>query len=199
MQKLKEEFEQSGGSWKEFKLSELFKSQNGDFDIQQKHIDNIGEVVVSSGVQNNGIIGKSSVKAKIVRGNTITIDMFGNAFFRDFPYKMVTHARVFSLSSECLKHNKCGLYIVALLGYLPHLFSYSNMASWAKIKDFKIRLPINKLASIAFDYMERYISELEEERISELAAYLKVSGLENYVLTKPEKLALKSRGGGGFA
>ena len=130
--------------------------------------------------------------------------MFGNAFFRDYPYKMVTHARVFSLSSECLKHNKCGLYIVALLGYLPHLFSYSNMASWAKIKDFKIRLPINKMANIAFDYMERYISELEEERISELeeeriselAAYLKVSGLENYVLTKPEKLALKSRGGG---
>lgn len=198
MQKLKEEFEQNGGTWKEFKLSELFKSQNGDFDIQQKHIDNIGEVVVSSGVQNNGIIGKSSVKAKIVRGNTITIDMFGNAFFRDFPYKMVTHARVFSLSSECLKHNKCGLYIVALLGYLPHLFSYSNMASWAKIKDFKIRLPVNKLANIAFDYMERYISELEEERISELAAYLKVTGLENCVLTKPEKLALKSRGGGNL-
>lgn len=34
-----------------------------------------------------------------------------------------------------------------------------------------------------------------EHYISELAAYLKVTGLENCVLTKSEKLALKSGGG----
>lgn len=50
--------------------------------------------------------------------------------------------------------------------------------------------------SIAFDFMESYIAELE--------AYLRASGLSNYTLTKDEKLALQaihtntdSIGGGG--
>ena len=196
--KLKNKFEQSGGEWSNFKLKELFDSQNGDFDIQQKHIDNTGEYVVSSGVQNNGIIGKSSIQAKVIKENSITVDMFGNVFFRDFPYKMVTHARVFSLSSKHIKNRKCGLYISALLSYLPFLFSYNNMASWNKIKDFSIKLPVNPNGEIAYDYMSNYISELEQERIRELEAYLKVTGLENYKLTLKEQQALKvlnTRGG----
>ena len=39
--------------------------------------------------------------------------------------------------------------------------------------------------------MNAYISELEEERISELSAYLTVSGLDNYELSSEEKDALE--------
>ena len=147
---------------RKFKIGDLFKSQNGDFDIQQKHIDGKGAFVVSSGIQNNGIIGKSDIDAKIIQGNTITVDMFGNVFFRDFPYKMVTHARVFSLSSKCLKNDKCGLYITSLLKYFPLRFSYSNMASWAKIKDIKIKLPITQTGTPDYEFMETYIRALEK-------------------------------------
>lgn len=51
--------------YKKFKIEELFKSSNGNFDIQQCHINNRGSFVVSSGLQNCGIIGKSDVNAKI--------------------------------------------------------------------------------------------------------------------------------------
>lgn len=40
--------------------------------------------------------------------------------------------------------------------------------------------------------MDAYISELEEERISELSAYLTVSGLDNYELSSEEKEALEN-------
>ena len=53
-----------------------------------------------------------------------------------------------------------------------------------------ILLP-TKNGEIDFEFMDAYISELEEERISELAAYLKVSGLDNYELSSDEKQALE--------
>lgn len=45
---------------------------------------------------------------------------------------------------------------------------------------------------IAFNYMESYIKELEAERIQELEAYLKVTGLNDYTLSQKEKDALKA-------
>lgn len=45
---------------------------------------------------------------------------------------------------------------------------------------------------IAFNYMESYIKELEAERLEELEAYLKVTGLKDYKLSQKEKDALKT-------
>lgn len=84
---------------------------------------------------------------------------------------------------------KQGLYIVNSLKFLVYCFGYENMCSWAKIQNLKIQLPV-KNGEIDFSFMDSFISELEEERISELAAYLTVSGLDNYELSKEEKQAL---------
>lgn len=45
---------------------------------------------------------------------------------------------------------------------------------------------------IDFDFMESFIAELEAERIAELSAYLKVSGLDNYELSIEEQNALQA-------
>lgn len=58
------------------------------------------------------------------------------------------------------------------------------------IKNIKFLLPI-KNNKIDFEFMECIISELEEERISELEAYLKVTGLSNYELTNDEENAIR--------
>lgn len=194
MKELVEKFEANGGKWKNFKIGELFISSNGDFDIQKKHLGETGNYVVSSGLQNLGIIGKSSIKAKIFKPNTITVDMFGNAFFRDFEYKMVTHARVFSLSSDIIKNSKLGLYLTGQLAYLNKIYTYDNMASWAKIKDLTLILPYRN-NKIDFKFMEEYICEiekericeLEQERILELKNYLKAGKLDDYKLTNEEQ------------
>lgn len=174
----------------------MFSSQTGDFDIQQKHIDNIGCYVVSSGVQNNGVVGKSSVSARIIPSNTITIDMFGNVFFRDFEYKMVTHARVFSLEADFLEHKGVGLYVSTLLTYLSHKFSYSNMASWNKVKNLFVKLPVDIENKIDYNFMDSYMRELEQERIRELEQYLRVTGLDTYALTPREHEILTSHASG---
>ena len=112
-----------------FRVGDLFISRTGDTDLQKYHINGNGYYVVSSGLENNGIIGKTDVSAKIFDADTITIDMFGNCFYRDEQYKMVTHARVFSLLPLFDGLNRLnGQYIISQFKYLPSIYNYSNMS-----------------------------------------------------------------------
>ncbi len=52
------------------------------------------------------------------------------------------------------------------------------MCSWAKIKKEKIQLP-TKNGEIDFEFMEKFIAELEAERLAELEAYLTATGLKD--------------------
>lgn len=158
-------------TFKEYTLDELFDSSNGNFDIQQKHINGNGELVITSGLTNDGIMGRSDVKANIFDSNTITVDMFGYAFYRNFQYKMVTHARVFSLKPKFKINDNQGLYIASLLHFLPKEFGYGNMCSWAKIKNKKIKLPFNN-GKIDFDYMDNYILEIGNSCINSISNYI---------------------------
>ena len=157
--------------WGEFRIGDLFKSSNGDFDIQKKHINGKGDYVVSAGLTNNGIIGKSDVEASVFERETITIDMFGNAFYRQFPYKMVTHARVFSLSPSFDITDRVGLYLACTLHFLPNLFGYENMCSCEKIKDKKIPLPLTLSGEIDFDFMELFIRAVQKTVIKDVVLF----------------------------
>lgn len=176
--------------WGEYKLGDLFESSNGDFDIQKTHINDLGTYVITAGLSNNGVLGKSDVQAKIFKKGSITIDMFGAAFYRQFDYKMVTHARVFSLQPKKMVSNSQGLFMVNSLHFLSSMFGYENMCSWSKIKDEAIQLPARN-GEIDYEFMDRFIAELKARRIAELKAYLTITGLEDYTLTPEEEQAIK--------
>lgn len=171
--------------WGEYKLVDLFTSQNGDFDIQKTHINNKGTYVVTAGIINNGILGRTDVKAKVFKKNTITIDMFGNTFYRQFDYKLVTHARVFSLTPKFLITERQGLFLANSFRFLSSKFGFDNMCSWEKIKSATIQLPC-KDDKIDFNFMECFIAELETQRVEELRTYLKINGFKNYELSEEE-------------
>ena len=169
----------------------MFESSNGDFDIQKNHINGKGEFVITAGLSHNGIFGKTDVLAKIFNAKTITIDMFGNAFYRQFKYKIVTHARVFSLKPLFNLTDSQGLFFSITLHFLHFYFGYENMCSWEKIKDFDIQLPLTPTSEIDFDFMESFIREIEAERMRELNAYLQTTGLKDYALTVAEQKVLE--------
>ncbi len=84
-------------------------------------------------------------------------------------------------------------------------FSYENKASWNKVKNELISLPLKPTANtqtlddIDFHFMETFIAELEQCRLAELDAYLKAAGLENTTLSSEEENALNvfNNSGGG--
>ena len=195
---------QKGGSWKEFKIGDLFEIQKISNKLVGRNcIQSTGRIpVYSSDTRNNGIIGYSDLTPEF------TVNEKNKMFlvFGDHTRTMNIVEQSFSVADnvKVLKPRYatrrvllhiCTVWLKGIrnLGYARH---------WNIAKDVQVKLPVTSDSQIDFDYMEKYISELEEERISELeeeriselAAYLKVTGLENCVLTKPEKLALKSRG-----
>lgn len=75
-------------------------------------------------------------------------------------------------------------------------YGYDNKATWEKVKNNTLVLPsINDLPCTKF--MESYIRELEQERIRELDAYLRATGLNDYELTPEEKSCIKIMENGG--
>lgn len=70
------------------------------------------------------------------------------------------------------------------------IYSYKNkLGGWNVVKDKYIKLP-QKDGRIDFAFMDSFIAELEAERVAELSAYLTVSGLDNYELSKAEERAI---------
>lgn len=92
-----------------------------------------------------------------------------------------------------------GLYVASALNrVLNGNYSYGEQLSSSDLKKQQIYISLlvhNK--ELAFDYMESYIRELEQERIRELDAYLKATGLNDYELTPEEKESIKNMQSGG--
>lgn len=188
--------------FKKFLLGDLFESSTGDVDLQQKDINGKGQFFINSGLDNRGIKGKTDRAARIFPANTITVDFWGNAYYRDFEYKMATHNHVFSLTGSIIKNAAVGLYLESALSKLTVLFSYNNMATWNKLKVLEISLPVIEssdqdheytIDDIDYEYMQERIAELEQERIAELDAYLKATGLDDYELTDEDKKVLSEK------
>ena len=71
------------------------------------------------------------------------------------------------------------------------IYSYKNkLGGWNIVRDKYITLPV-KDGMIDFPFMEKFIAELEAQRIAELEAYLLAAGLSDYILTEAEKDALQ--------
>ena len=203
MQKLKNEFEQNGGSWKEFKITDIFDIKNTHSILSNQITPNSGTIpYVTAGESNNSISTYIAYDVdKIEKGNSIMIG--GKTLVVTYQEKDYfsndSHNLALYLKDKPNVTPKVLIYMVSALNKsLKPLYTWGNSISKRKIQKDIITLPTCSTGTIDYSYMERYISELEEERISELAAYLKVTGLENCVLTKLERLALKSRGGGNL-
>lgn len=176
--------------FQKFRIGDLFTAESGDTDLKKVDIENNGVPVITSGVQNYGILGLTTRKAKVIPQNTITVDMFGNVYFRDFEYKMVTHARVFSLIPKQNITRSIGLYFQTCLSKHKSKFSYDNMCVFTKLENETIELPIADAGKLDVEFIENYIRQLEADRLQQLEAYLIATGLDDYVLNDKDKKTL---------
>ncbi|MGP1434989.1 MAG: restriction endonuclease subunit S [Catonella sp.] len=153
-----------------FILENLFSAETGDVDLQQSDINDRGIYFINSGLQNNGIKGKTDKPAKIFPANTITVDFWGNAFYRNFDYKMATHNHVFSLSGASIKNEQVGLYLVSSMSYLSKIYSYNDMGTWNKMKKLEIEVPtLNN--EIDYKFMKDFIYAIEKLVIKDVVIW----------------------------
>ncbi|GAA9883386.1 restriction endonuclease subunit S [Helicobacter pylori] len=193
--------------WGEFKLGDLFEIERGTRLTKANRIKGT-RPLVTAGYENYGVAEYiSNHDQKVFKGNTITIDMFANAFYRYSEYSADDNILV--LTPKFTMNHRIGLCVTARINaVLKAKFSYGKQY---RQKDFNvtiISLPLKPTANaqtledIDFDFMEKFIAELEQCRLAELQAYLKATGLENTTLSNDEENALnlfngKNSGGGG--
>lgn len=149
--------------WKEFRVGDLFDSKTGSFDIQPQHLSDDGTLVVSAGTANNGIIGRTEVDVAPISGNTITVDMFGHTIFRDYPYTMVTHARVFALIPKNVVSKSVGQFVAGVLNRQFLNYAYDNMCSFRKVKNEFIKLPVTPSGEPDWAYMDSFMEGVMKE------------------------------------
>ena len=143
--------------------------------------------------QNNGIRNYITENVKFLNpANTISFGQdTATIFYQDRPYFTGDKIKIMTLKNGELNAVRSCYFLSAMRKAFINFQWGQNSFDEEILANIRILLPATSKKEIAFDYMERVIRELEEERIRELAAYLKVSDLESTELTEGEKSAVQ--------
>ena len=153
--------------------------------------------LVTAGEQNEGIAEYISNSENQTLSNMLTVDMFGNCFYRDYPYKSDDNILSFGLDGKSTEEM---LYVASIINSICRKkYSYSKQYRKGSYLETAIPLPVianpdesheYTVDDIDWQYMRDCITELERDRITELDAYLQATGLNDYELTEEDKKIL---------
>ena len=186
LENLEREFRSKGGEFREYKVTNLFNYTRGTRLIKSNRQD--GKYpLVTAGEFDQGVKGFIEPNTQKIYNNAITIDMFCNAFVHldDF----CCDDNILVLQSKNPINHKALFYIATVINMDKYKFGYGKQYRMNSLEAHKILLPTLG-GEINFSFMEKFIEELERERVEELDAYLRATGLKNYELTDAEKSAL---------
>ena len=126
----------------------------------------------------------------------------GVCFYQSDDFAVLQDAYAIQLVGRDIQCKEDGLYLACALNKaVRDNHDWSNKAGWNHIKDDAFELPVIPSsdpshtytpADIDWQYMRDRIAELERDRIAELDAYLKVTGLDDYTLTDEDKKILSN-------
>ncbi|MGL2403793.1 restriction endonuclease subunit S [Helicobacter pylori] len=205
--------------WGEFRLGDLFEVLSSKkiyhantIKIHDTQIENSYPYVVRAAT-NNGIKGFIIDDPTFTNEkNTLSFaqDTF-TVFYQKQPYFTGNKVKVlkpkFAFKSPKILH-----FISAILQFILKPLTWGLGSTTESIAEFKFSLPLKPTANtqtledIDFDFMEKFIAELEQCRLAELEqcrlaeleAYLKATGLENTTLSNDEENALNVFNGNNF-
>ncbi|MBH0232156.1 restriction endonuclease subunit S [Helicobacter pylori] len=189
--------------WGEFKLGDLFEVLSSKkiyhantIKIHDTQIENSYPYVVHAAT-NNGIKGFIVDDPTFTNEkNTLSFaqDTF-TVFYQKQPYFTGNKVKIlkpkFAFKSPKILH-----FISAILQFILKPLTWGLGSTTESIAEFKFSLPLKPTAKtqtlkdIDFDFMEKFIAELEQCRLAELQDYLKATGLENTTLSSDEENAL---------
>jgi len=192
--------------WGEYKLGDLFDIKGNpqlnkdSFAFSDDYKDGKYPYFTRT-VFNNGILGYVDYldDEHKIKGNCLAVGMIAMQFFymeKDFYAGQFTKRAIpktFSLTPRIAN------YFISLLNKNQQILQNVLVRNFENtFNDTLIQLP-TKNGKIDFDFMEKFIAELEAERIAELEAeriaeleaYLSATGLQDCTLTREEEKALE--------
>ncbi len=178
--------------WGEFKVGDLFDIQNTnsfntDVLIPGNEYDYVTRTSLNQGVlQETGFVNLENINP----AGTWSLGLLQMDFFyRQKPWYAGQFVRKIIPKIELTE--KSILFFTALLNKLKkRLLSVLVRDVDNMFLTSIINLPVRN-NEVDFSFIDKFIAELEAERLAELEAYLSVTGLKDYKLTNEEQKALK--------
>ena len=124
-----------------------------------------------AGITNTGVANYISNPIASFPKNSITIDIFGNTFYRDYSFGAGDDTGVYWHSKNEYSSAVMKFFSITMSKSVQERFDYGKKLRSSQSLDFTMQLP-TKNGKIDFDFMEKIISELEDERITKLDAYI---------------------------
>ncbi|WP_154474362.1 restriction endonuclease subunit S [Helicobacter pylori] len=207
--------------WGEFKLGDLFEKiiikplpyQTAQLPKEKTPTHELP--ALTAGILNQGLNNFVPKENATILKNVISISAnganTGATFYQPHEFCVLQDAYAIEFIGDKKLNDKEYLFFVCAISkviYNNSKYEWTNKAGWNKVKNELISLPLKPTAKtqtlkdIDFNFMEKFIAELEQCRLAELEAYLKATGLSNTTLSSDEENALnvfngKNSGGGG--
>nr|WP_156009309.1 restriction endonuclease subunit S [Treponema phagedenis] len=207
LEKLEKEFLENGGEWKSVTICKLFrkiKTKTIPYkarDLENKHDELFSLPALTAGVENQGLAYYVPRNNATILKNVISVSANGAntgvMFYQPYEFTVLQDSYAIEFKDKILTDKEYLFLLSALQKSIRFRFDWSNKAGWERIKNEKIELPFLN-GNINFSYMEKFIEELEAERIEELEAerieeleaYLIATGLKDYKLTMEDQKIL---------
>lgn len=154
---------------KSFKLEELFgEPTRGTRLIKERRI--AGDTpLVTAGFNNQGVAEYISNEEQITFNSGLTIDMFGNCFYRDYKFKADDNILVFDLKNI---PKEAKLYITSAINkVVGGSYSYSRQYRVKSFNNTIISLPIMSNGTPDWEFMEKYIKATEKVVIKDIVEW----------------------------
>lgn len=175
--------------WGEFTFKSIFNKIKQGRRLK-KDDQKAGDIpFVMAGVTNTGVVNYVSNPIAYFPENSITIDIFGNVFYRNYAFGAGDDTGVYWSDKVTYSKETMLFFAVAMRKSLEGRYSYGKKLRSSQSLYFKMRLPVRN-NKIDFAFIDKFIAELEAERLAELEAYLSVAGFKDYELTDEEQKAL---------
>lgn len=187
-------------TWKEFKLDDIFEKipvekiqgKAGDFPAEPNKEYRIP--LLTAGTTNHGLNRYAKrEQCPTILQNVISISANGDgiAFYQDEEFAVLQDSYAIKPKDGDIQSKEVGIFLEACINkIIKGNYNWNNKSGWNNIKNECIKLPAKNEEVIDWNYMENFIQELECERIQELDAYLKATGLNDYTLTDEDKNVL---------
>ena len=157
--------------WKEFSYSEIFNHIKQGRRLK-KGEQKPGKIpFVMAGTTNTGIVGYISNPIATFPKNSITIDIFGNTFYRNYDFGAGDDTGVYWNDDKNYSSEQMLYFSSCMEKSIRGKFSFGKKLRSSQSFNFRIFLPVNSDDSPDYAFMETFISAVQKLVIKDVVLY----------------------------
>ena len=168
--------------WGEFEFKQIFNNIKQGRRLKKEDQKEGTIPFVMSGTTNTGVVGYISNPVASFPSNSITVDIFGNTFYRNFDFGAGDDTGVYWNDKENYSKDEMLFFTAAMGKSLFGKFDYGNKLRSSQSFDIKMQLP-TKNNKPDYATMETFIKAVKKLVIKDVVLYAdsKIKATENVV------------------